>query len=97
MHRQYIPAEVQGVGFNTCLLHHIHTFVLSPIGPRFDNKRPLYVICIQGNLQKINMGRQVSRMPGLQQRPAWQSGIPLRDASCLLLRASYSQQQLEVL
>ena len=95
--RQYISAEEQGVEGNTCLLHHIHTFVLSAVGPRLDNKRPLYVICIQGNLQKISMGRRVLRMPGLQQRPAWQRGIPLRDASCLLLRASYSQQQLEVL
>ena len=72
MHRQYMPEEVQGVEVNTCLLHHIHTFVLSAIGPRFDNKGPLYVICIQGNLQKgvFSMGRQVSRMPGLQQCPA---------------------------
>ncbi len=91
MHRQYISAEVKGVEVNTCLLHHIHAFVLSAVGPRFDNKCPLYVMCIQGNLQKIS---QVSRM---QQCPAWQRGIPLRDASCLLLRASYSQQQLEVL
>ena len=94
MHAQ---AEVKGVEVNTCLLHHIHTFVLSAVGPRFDNKRPLYVICIQGNLQKISMGRFVLRMPGLQQCPAWQRELPLRDASCLLLRASYSQQQLEVL
>ncbi len=97
MSRRYISVEVQGVEVDTCLLHHIHAFVLSAVGPRLDNKSPLYVICIQGNLQKISMERRVLRMPGLQQGPAWERGIPHRDSSCLLLRASYSQQQLEVL